>query len=305
MVEADHAGDSYAGALLDAFAPIASAVDDLRSTLDRDAGVEPALHRICTDLVGTLSGADAVGVTLFVKGRPFTAARSDAVVDRVDECQFRTGEGPCLLAAHEHRTVATDDAETRHRFPTFWYANIDTGIRGFLSIPMTVEPGRAGAINIYTDDHRGIGRLEAAAAQNYATTAEAAVSAAAGVWSLQARLDGRPRDRPPLARDAPARAAQEGLDRDELTHRPSAPPTVGRRLTSCVSASCVTCWGLEPHARWFTGRLDRRFPGGRGHSSAARQVGPGGASLRRHDRTTDAYCGRTVSTGTGESMSSR
>lgn len=189
MVEADHAGDSYAGALPDAFAPIASAVDDLRNTLHRDAGVEPALHRICTDLVGTLSGADAVGVTLFARGRPFTAARSDALVDRIDECQFRTGEGPCLLAAHEHRTVATDDAETRHRFPTFWYANIDTGIRGFLSIPMTVEPGRAGAINIYTNDHRGIGRLEAAAAQIYATTAEAAVSAAARVWSLQARLD--------------------------------------------------------------------------------------------------------------------
>ncbi len=173
----------------DVLEPVASAVEELRGMLDREFDVEPALHRICSDLVDIIGGADAAGVTLFRKGRPFTAARTDALVDRVDQCQYRTREGPCLEAARARRVVVAGEAVVRRQFPTFWDANHETGVRGFLSAPMTVDSGRTGAINIYTRDDRGLGRLEAAAARIYTSAAETVIAAAKRAWSAQSQLD--------------------------------------------------------------------------------------------------------------------
>ncbi|MGW7682890.1 GAF and ANTAR domain-containing protein [Kribbella sp. NPDC054772] len=96
------------------------------------------------------------------------AASSD-LARRVDLFMQETGQGPCLDAAWEHKTVRVDDTLTEQRWPKFAERTADAGIRSMLSLQLYVEADNLGALNLYssrpgafTDESEHVGLLVAA-----------------------------------------------------------------------------------------------------------------------------------------------
>ncbi len=78
---------------------------------------------------------------------------SDAVASRIDELQFRLGEGPCVDAFVTRRVVqvadVTDDRD--ERWPLFSAAVRETAARGLMALPLQAEEERIGVLDFYRD----------------------------------------------------------------------------------------------------------------------------------------------------------
>ena len=97
-----------------------------------------------------------------------TFGSSGEVSRRLDELQFTFGEGPCLEAAYQHRTIRVPDMAHETRWPLFSSRAAEAGARGMLSIQLWVEGDDLGALNLYsyeanafTDESENIGLLVA------------------------------------------------------------------------------------------------------------------------------------------------
>lgn len=139
---------------------VADAVHEMTTFLTSVSEVDATLDRLCRDLVGTVSGADAAGVTVIRRGRPATTAYTDDLVLRVDRAQYDTGQGPCLEAAATQTMVRVSGGGAAERFPRFWHANTGSGIQSFLSTPVAIDDDHHGALNLYGRGDHGFGRLE-------------------------------------------------------------------------------------------------------------------------------------------------
>ncbi len=97
-----------------------------------------------------MPGADFAGITLVgAQRRVENRGATDPLVAELDEVQANLGEGPCLDALWEHRTVVIDDMHTDDRWPRFAAAAADRGIGGSLSFQLFVEGDHLGALNLY------------------------------------------------------------------------------------------------------------------------------------------------------------
>jgi GAF domain/ANTAR domain len=78
---------------------------------------------------------------------------SDAVASRIDELQFRLGEGPCVDAFVTQRVVQVADvADDRdERWPVFSAAVRDTAARALMALPLRAEQERIGVLDFYRD----------------------------------------------------------------------------------------------------------------------------------------------------------
>jgi hypothetical protein len=78
---------------------------------------------------------------------------SDAVASRIDELQFRLGEGPCVDAFVTQRVVQVADVadEGDERWPLFSAAVRDTAARALMALPLRAEEERIGVLDFYRD----------------------------------------------------------------------------------------------------------------------------------------------------------
>jgi len=109
----------------------------------------------------------------------------------VDALQHEFGEGPCLDAVYEHKTVRVDDMASESRWPAFASRAAEAGARSMLSFQLWVEGDNLGALNLYSrrphafdEDSEHIGLL-------YAAHAAVAYAAAQRQDQLQAAVDTR------------------------------------------------------------------------------------------------------------------
>lgn len=119
------------------------------------------------DLVpGTAAGSISV-----VTGRRqvHSEAASSDLPRRVDALQEETGEGPCLDAVFEQRTVRVPDMARETRWPHFSRRALAAGASGMLSFQLYVEGDNLGALNLFSaeagafdDESEHIGLLLAA-----------------------------------------------------------------------------------------------------------------------------------------------
>jgi hypothetical protein len=80
----------------------------------------------------------------------FTSAAWREVSVALDQAQYRSGEGPCLVAVTSGRPQQIKIMNREDRFPDFVGAALDHGVRSSLSIPLS-RPNRT-ALNIYAAD---------------------------------------------------------------------------------------------------------------------------------------------------------
>lgn len=130
--------------------------DDLRSSLGAlshlatgQMDLKDTLTRVAELAVLAIPGAEGAGVTLLEEGHHDTIVASAPFVSEVDAIQYGIGEGPCITAAAQVRTVRTGSLATDQQWPRFGPRVAQLGVHSALSIPLSTPAGVVGAMNIY------------------------------------------------------------------------------------------------------------------------------------------------------------
>lgn len=187
--------DSAAGPLEHTTAAIdiqaASEDDDLRTSLAAlsqlatgQLQLGDVLTRVAEFAVAAIPGADGAGLTMLEDGRSDTIVASAPFVAQVDAIQYSIGEGPCITAAAQARTVRSGSLGSDSQWPSFGPRVGRLGVHSVLSIPLLTSDGVLGAMNVYAhhpdsfDEHAAlIGELfavpAAIAVQNAQVLAQA------------------------------------------------------------------------------------------------------------------------------------
>ncbi|GAB2919107.1 GAF and ANTAR domain-containing protein [Rhodococcus aerolatus] len=134
----------------------------LAGSLEDEGGIVVLLQRVAEVAHEQLPGVDCAGTTIHVGGLTYTASFTHECTLEIDEDQYRVGDGPCLTAAREDRTVLVDvdgqDAEpgdddaggtTEDPWPRFTAAARREGFHSFLASPLSVDGSAIGALNLY------------------------------------------------------------------------------------------------------------------------------------------------------------
>jgi GAF domain-containing protein len=130
---------------------------ELARALQQEHGdVEATLAAITASAVRSVPGTDECGISLVTGKRRLESRAPTGELPRViDGIQERLGEGPCLSAVYEQKTVRLDDLRTEQRWPRFAAEVTDLGMRSMLSFQLFVTGGNLGALNLYSRQAHG------------------------------------------------------------------------------------------------------------------------------------------------------
>lgn len=194
-------GDSDAAIQMQA----ASKDDDLRTSLAAlsqlatgQMQLSDVLTRVAQFAVQAIPGADGAGLTMIEAGRSDTIVASAPFVGQVDAIQYSLGQGPCITAAAQARTIRSGSLDTDPAWPRFGPRVGRLGVHSVLSIPLLTADGVLGAMNIYAhrpdafDEHAAfIGELFAVPAAIAVQNAQVLAQARRLSAQLQAALTTR------------------------------------------------------------------------------------------------------------------
>ena len=155
----------------------------LHTRITDDEDLRAALGRVADAARQALPAAVAASVTLLEQGRPLTPGSTAEVALRLDEAQYRSGQGPCLTAATDQRTVVVPDVAAEQRWATFCETALRWGIRSSLSAPLRLGGATRGALNIYAAETGAFGPAAADLAETFAAHASVVVANAHAYWS--------------------------------------------------------------------------------------------------------------------------
>jgi GAF domain-containing protein len=132
------------------------------STLSRDlqgnSDVEGTLQAIVQAATGTVPGAEYASISAVGKRRVLqTKAATGGLARAVDQAQYETGQGPCLDALYEHRTVRLPDLEAEPRWPRFAAQAREVGAATMLAIQLYVRGQDLGALNLHSTHRNAFG----------------------------------------------------------------------------------------------------------------------------------------------------
>ena len=142
---------------LDRLITTSEALESLYDLFEAEEPLDEVLLRVADTARHAFADAAAVTVTVLSDVRARTAACTEDRVLRLDEAQYSSGRGPCLEAARSRVPVqvAIDDCE--QRWPEFSAAARAQDVHASLSVPLIVDPSRAGehgelvgSLNIYS-----------------------------------------------------------------------------------------------------------------------------------------------------------
>ncbi len=96
-----------------------------------------------------IPGADGAGLTLLEEGRSNTIVATAPFVREIDDVQYGMGQGPCISAASEGRTVMSGSLGADSRWPRFGGRVARLGVHSVVSLPLITLDGVVGAMNVY------------------------------------------------------------------------------------------------------------------------------------------------------------
>jgi GAF domain-containing protein len=184
---------------------IARAGDDLRAGLAAlsqlatgQLGLKDLLTRVAQCAVAAIPGADGAGLTLLEKGHGDTIVASAPFVAEVDAIQYGIGEGPCITAARDGRTVRSGELSSDPQWVHFGPRVVRLGVHSVLSLPLIANDQVVGAMNVYAhpqnafgDDAVRIGELFAVPAAITVQNAQVLAQAKSVAHQLQTALTSR------------------------------------------------------------------------------------------------------------------
>ncbi|WP_186628998.1 GAF and ANTAR domain-containing protein [Rhodococcus sp. BP22] len=156
------------------------------------ASIEDTLVSITTMAVGMVPGTDHAGITL-VTGRRTVESRAATgeLPRRLDSLQQQCGQGPCLDAVWEQRTVHVEDMRSEHRWPQFASEAGGMGVRSMLAFQLYTGRDNLGALNLYSERANGFDSASEELGLLLATQAAVALIAAQHEDQMQSALASR------------------------------------------------------------------------------------------------------------------
>lgn len=147
--------------------------------------------RRCADIACfAVPGVRGVGLTLRTGDSGATVAHSGDAATDLDEAQYTDDLGPCLEALREDRTIYVERiSEQLSRWPTFVRRAAELDIHSSLSMPLRLESGPVGALNLYADEEAAFPAATAEVAQMFAAQASIAVTNAQVYWQAKHLAD--------------------------------------------------------------------------------------------------------------------
>ena len=155
--------------------------------------LDDLLRQVATFAVRAIPGADGAGLTLLEDDRADTVVTTAPFVQEVDALQYRIGQGPCIAATRERRTVLSGSLGNDSRWPQFGGRVARLGVHSAVSLPLLTEEGVVGALNVYARSKNAFDPRAARLGEVFAVPAAIAVQNAhvlAQARRLAARLEG-------------------------------------------------------------------------------------------------------------------
>ncbi|MCU1453611.1 MAG: Response regulator with antiterminator output domain [Acidimicrobiales bacterium] len=162
-----------------------SALIELNQHLGDPEMLDGVLQRVAAGAHAVIPGGDTVGITVHGTDGYGTAAMAGAPGMTLDEAQYVSDTGPCLEAHRLNHVVEVPDMEHASKWPEYRQAALDAGFHSSLSLPLTVDMQKLGALNIYSRTKGDFGPDVRAVAETFAGQAAMAMANVAVVRRLQ------------------------------------------------------------------------------------------------------------------------
>jgi GAF domain-containing protein len=203
----------------------------LRAEDNRDGTLRAIVHG-ALDLVPAASWA---GICLVQGKRVTLEASSHDLVVELEQLQSDVGEGPCVSAIRQQRTVRVADlAEPDPPWPRFAAAAIERGVRSMMSLRLFLRRETLGALNLYAAQPDAFAADAQILADLLAQHAAVALAGATHEHHLNVAL---------VNRDVLGQAKGILMQRDGLT--------AGQAFQLLVRASQDTNMKIADVARWL------------------------------------------------------
>ena len=155
--------------------------------LDPQRGLAPTLQQV-TDAAKQLFRADGAGLMLVdAEGTLRWASASDQTAQSAEDGQEQLAQGPCAVAFSQRLPAAIRDLRTEPDWREFAQVLVSEGICAALSVPVELDGGVIGTLDIYAHEARDWDPSEVAALQAYAGL-EASLLMAAVTAQVKGRL---------------------------------------------------------------------------------------------------------------------
>jgi GAF domain-containing protein len=151
--------------------------------LNEDSSLRDALRRIAVLGHHAVPSCGGASITLIERGRTVTMGSSNDLALELDTAQYQAGDGPCLTAARELRTISVEDMSADDRWAEFERASERAGICSSLSLPMMLGGELKGGFNLYGTDVGAFGREDVQLGTAFASQATAVVLNAQAYWA--------------------------------------------------------------------------------------------------------------------------
>ena len=167
-------------------------------SLDPGRGLAPTLQQIA-DAAKQLFSADGAGLMLVdADGALRWASASDQTAQSLEGGQERLAQGPCAVAFSQRLPAAIRDLNAEPDWQEFTQVLVGEGICAALSVPVELDGGVIGTLDIYAREPRDWDPSEVAALQAYAGLVASLLMAAVAAQAkgrladqLQAALEHR------------------------------------------------------------------------------------------------------------------
>jgi GAF domain-containing protein len=147
-------------------------------TLDPERGLAQTLQQIA-DAAKQLFAADGAGLMLVdAEGQLRWASASDQSAQALEDGQERLAQGPCAVAFSQRLPAAIRNIKLEPDWQEFAQVLIGEGVCAALSVPVELDGGVIGTLDIYAAQPRDWDPSEVAALQAYAGLMASLLSAA-------------------------------------------------------------------------------------------------------------------------------
>jgi GAF domain-containing protein len=220
------------------------------AALDAEHDLVGAMQQVAS-AAKTLLGVDGAGLMLAdERGELRWATASDQQTQIIEEGEERLGEGPCVNAFAEHAPMAMRDAAKEPHWGAI--TNVVTGqeMRAGLSVPVQLEGGPIGTLDLYSAAPRDWDPAEISAAQVYAALAATLLTRAAAAQvkgRLADQLEAAFEHRNRIERAKGMLMAQEGIDDAAAFERLRSAARSSRRPLIDVVDDVLGGRRLSPH----------------------------------------------------------
>ncbi len=144
-------GPSSADAVTADINVLAEQFGEMARALQASDDTDAMLTELVASAVRLIPGVDEGSISVVTDRRTVASLHPSGDLPRqVDAVQDAVGQGPCLSAVYDQRTVRVDDMATERRWPLFAPRAAELGAGGMLSFQLWVDGDNLGALNLYS-----------------------------------------------------------------------------------------------------------------------------------------------------------